>query len=190
MKSVNILKVLVFIIAVFLISLISFVGIYKYEKGEMVNILPEYVLGKEFKGSRLATFEVDKSTKNVEKENKDVTTEDEQKEEEQAEEEPVNKDEILTKENYELSKRIIENRIKKQKIEEYDIRLNEEYGTIVLNMAENNNTDKIVSYLIEPGDFQIVATDTEEVLMNKEDLKETKVMYYTRNKWNNSIFEC
>ena len=63
MKNKKTLKVLVLLVAIVLVSLIAFVGIYQYDKGSMKNILPEYALGKEIKGSRLITFKVDTSTK-------------------------------------------------------------------------------------------------------------------------------
>ena len=66
MKKNNILKIAVLIIAVLLISLVSFVGIYKTDKGVMQNIMKEYTMGKDLKGSRLIELAVDTSTKDVE----------------------------------------------------------------------------------------------------------------------------
>ena len=56
MKNKKTLKIVFFLIAILLISLLSFVGIYQYDKGLMKNVMPEYVLGKELKGSRFITF--------------------------------------------------------------------------------------------------------------------------------------
>ena len=193
MKKKNVLKVLAILVVILLISLISFVGIYKNEKGEFKNILPDYEQGKEVKGSRLITFKVDTSTKEVEKETEnnteetageeatteeneeEVSTENEQKE---TEEVPVNSSDVLTKENYEKSKKIIEKRLNDLEVSEYDIRVNDEDGTITLDMAEDTKTDDILQLLVQQGDFSIKDAETKEVLLGKDSLKEAKVMYY------------
>ena len=193
MKKKNILKILVLLVAVILIALISFVGIYKYDKGTMVNILPDFKMGKDFGGYRLVTLKVSDDTKSVEKDatEEEKTAEDESANEEQkadeenseenkakeTEEVPVNSEDVLTKDNYKLSKDIIEERIKGQKVDEYDIRVNEENGQIAIQLPENDNTDDVISFIIEPGDFNIIDTETEDVLLSKADLDSTKIMY-------------
>ena len=64
MKKNSGLKLAILIIAIVLISLISFVGIYKLERGTMKNIMPDYLVGKELNGTRLITFKVDDSNIN------------------------------------------------------------------------------------------------------------------------------
>lgn len=183
MKNKKTLKIVFFLIAILLISLISFVGIYQYDKGTMKNVMPEYVLGKELKGSRFITFEVDTSTKTVANDTQgDTQVADGQEgetEQKTTTEVPVNASEILTKENYELSKEIIEKRLKELKVSEYDIRVNEENGMIVLDLPDETNTDEIMQFLYTKGDFSIIDTDTEEVLLSKDDIEQTKVMYYS-----------
>ena len=189
MKNKKTLKVLVLLVAIVLVSLIAFVGIYQYDKGSMKNILPEYALGKEIKGSRLITFKVDTSTKTndtdssedaTETENADETSE--QSEENASKEVPVNATEVLNAENYQLSKNIIEKRLQEAKIEEYDIRVNEEDGKIILDMPNNTTTDNVLQFLMKQGDFNIIATDSEEVLLSKSDLEKSQVMYYSNEK--------
>lgn len=189
MKKGNFLKILVFVVAVILVSLVSFVGIYKYDKGSMVNILPNYELGKDFGGYRLVTLNVSDETKtvevdtNTEENTEGQATENEEKTDENTEEEkktqevPVNSNEVLTKDNYKLSKQIIETRLKNEKVQEYSIRLNEENGNIVLEIPETDTTDDIIGFLIEQGDFNIISTDTEEVLLNKTDIENAQIMY-------------
>ncbi len=189
MKNKKTLKVLVLLVAIVLVSLIAFVGIYQYDKGSMKNILPEYALGKEVKGSRLITFKVDTTTKTsdtdssedaTETENADETSE--QSEENASKEVPVNATEVLNAENYQLSKNIIEKRLQEAKIEEYDIRVNEEDGKIILDMPDNTTTDNVLQFLMQQGDFNIIATDSEEVLLSKSDLEKSQVMYYSNEK--------
>lgn len=185
MKNKNILKILVFIVVVILVALISFVGIYKYEKGEMVNIMPEYELSKELNGSRLITFAVDTSTKTSEEEkstneNSEENTEEVNNEEnkEETTEVAVNAPEVLTKENYELSKEIVEKKVNAYGITDYDLRVNKEDGTITLETEESNLLDDVMQFLIEKGDFNIIDTETKEVLLSKDALQDSKVMYY------------
>ena len=82
MKERNKLKIAVFLSIIALVFLISFVGIYKYDKGSMKNILPEYQMGKDVKGSRFITYEVDTSTKEVEDNTQEIQNDEEQNTEE------------------------------------------------------------------------------------------------------------
>ena len=49
------LKIALIILLIILISIISFVGIYVQEKKSMVNVLKDYQLGMDLKGSRIVT---------------------------------------------------------------------------------------------------------------------------------------
>ena len=44
-------------------------------------------------------------------------------------------------------------------------------------MPENENTDSVISNLGTAGKFQILDSETNEVLMNNDDIKAAKVMY-------------
>ncbi|MEI3394138.1 MAG: hypothetical protein V8R82_00130 [Clostridia bacterium] len=61
------------------------------------------------------------------------------------EEIPYNSQESQKEENYKESKRIIEERLKSLKITDYNIKIDESTGDILLEIAENDNTDSIVS---------------------------------------------
>ena len=94
------------------------------------------------------------------------------------EQEEETKENILTKENFEKSKQIVQNRMKYANISEYNIRVNEEDGTITLELPENTRTDEVLQYLTLKGDFTIIDADTKEVLLSKSDLKDATIMYY------------
>lgn len=177
MKKNNILKIAVLIIAVLLISLVSFVGIYKNDKGTMQNIMKEYTMGKDLQGSRLVELEVDTSTKDAES-----SATDEESEETESTQVPVNAEEVLTKENFEKSKKIIDQRLKNLKVTDYDLRVDKTSGTIIMDMPEDSQTDEIMQYVVNPGDFSIIATDTNEVLLSKENIKTSKIMYSSTEK--------
>lgn len=208
MKKNSVLKILVIIVAVILISLISFVGIYKQKHGVMENILPDYLLGKDISGYRMVTLKVDETTDEEADEstkeenatsdenNEDTNTanteentnsvaenenntvdENTENNSEQAEKEDSNEN-ILTKDNFEKSKEIIQDRMKYANIGEYNIRVSEEDGTITLELPENTRTDEVLQYLTLKGDFTIIDSDTKEVLLSKNDLKDATIMYY------------
>lgn len=172
MKKNGALKMAILVISILLISLISYVGIYKKEGGIWKNILPDYLVGKELSGTRLISFVVDDSTETVEK------TE-EETEETKTEEVPVNKTEVLTQENYELAKSIMKNRLDKFGIDNNDIRVNTENGDISLELAENKKIDDIMIYLFSQGKFQIIDSETEEILLDNSNIETAKTMYYT-----------
>lgn len=173
MKKNGALKMAILVISILLISLISFIGIYKQEGGSLKNILPEYNLGKELNGTRLISFVVDDSTEEVE-----VTGTGENFEETKKEKVPVNKEEVLTEANYELAKNIIKTRISKFGFDNYDIRVNKENGAIALEVAENVVIDDFLVYLLSQGTFQMIDTETKEVLLDNSDIQSAQTMYY------------
>ena len=83
----------------------------------------------------------------------------------------------LTEENYKKSKNILEERLKSLKIQNYEIRLDEQTGNMTITIPEDDTTDNIVRSLGTMGKFEIVDSDTNEVLMNNGDIKQSKVMY-------------
>ena len=94
---------------------------------------------------------------------------------------PVNAEEVLTKDNFNKVREIIEKRLNYLNTEEYDIRVDSETGKIILNMPEETKTDDIATIITQPGDFNIIATDTEEVLLTKNDIKNIDVKRYRRD---------
>ena len=177
MKKNSALKLIVLIIVVVLISLISFVGIYKLQNGQMVNIMPSYNVGKELKGTRLITFVVDESTKEVKNETAEVEGEGT---EENAETTtvPVNSKEVLTESNYELVKDILSRRLINYGFIDYDLRLDKATGTIALEVGESTELDDMLAFLVSQGDFRIIDSETEEVLLDRNNIKEVATTYY------------
>ncbi len=178
MKSEQKLKVVLVILLIVLISLISFGGIFVKQTKFVNNILPDYSWGTDLTGSRVLGISVDDSKNTViydkdgnvvEEEGKDTTTK----------EEPVNPEEILTKENYEKSKAIITERLKRMGVVNYTIRFDEENGKMYINLPENSQTDTIAQYVPIKGDFKIIDSETEEELLNKDHLKRAYWSYRT-----------
>ena len=64
MKNIKLEKILTILIII-AICLISFVGIFVMEQGRMKSILPEYSLGMNLTGARVAKFKVSEKTNEI-----------------------------------------------------------------------------------------------------------------------------
>lgn len=178
--SIKLLGKILTVIVIILISLISFIGIYVQDKNAMKNVVPEYKLGMDTYGSRNIVIKVDTSTETKKYDAEgNLVTDTENTENTTEIEEPVNNPEILTTENYQVVKDIITQRLEYMNVENYLIRLDEATGDINIEISENSITDYIAQYTITKGEFKIVDSDTEEVLLTNNDLKETTVQYGT-----------
>ena len=153
-KSKNIMKtikIITIILLIVLISMIGFFGIYKQNKNQMSNIVKDYTYAMDINGARTL-----KLTLNSE-----------------------NGDDVKTAENYETAKTIIEKRLKKLDVQEYKIGVNEETGEITVQIPENTQTDEIVSNLTTVGKFEIIDSETNDVLLDNSSIKSSKVLYNT-----------
>lgn len=182
MKKVKLLTIILMII---LVTMVAFGGVYVQTQNRMENKLKDYSYSMDLKGSRVVTFEINNGTKTIIKdaEGKEVADSENLTEEEIAqkgyvkEEVLYNKEEVLNSENYKNAKQIIEQRLKKLSVENYIIRLDEQTGKIILEIEENEDTDYIVSNISTTGKFEIVDSQTNEVLMTNKDIKLANVMY-------------
>lgn len=153
-KSKNVMKtikIITIILLIVLISMIGFFGIYKQNKNQMSNIVKDYTYAMDINGARTL-----KLTLNSE-----------------------NGDDVKTAENYETAKTIIEKRLKKLDVQEYKIGVNEETGEITVQIPENTQTDEIVSNLTTVGKFEIIDSETNDVLLDNSSIKSSKVLYNT-----------
>ena len=174
-----------------IISLVSFIGIYVEDKNQVNNIMPEYLLARDLKGYRrielkvsdeiAETIKYDDEGKVLPKDNTEIPVA-------RIEEKKVNEDEILTEENYKISKKIIEKRLNKMQVTDYIIRQDKTNGTIILELPENKNTDRVVGQIALQGKFEIVDNETNEVLMTNNDLKSVKAGYGSTQTGTTAIF--
>lgn len=180
-KNVS-LKILI-ILTIIAISLISFVGFYTKNKIEMVNVLPKYLLSMNLSGSREVTLKVSDDTEEIVYDNEGNVSEEGYDDEGNLKEgytkvdEKINKDEVLTENNYVNAKVVLEERLQALGAEDYTVRQDLETGTITINLPEDSNTDKIVGNLTYKGKFEVVDSQTGEVLMTNHDVKESKAVY-------------
>ena len=85
--------------------------------------------------------------------------------------------ENATSENYNKAKTIIAKRIEAMGENDYIIRQNSDNGKIIIEIPENENTDRIVGQVSLQGKFEIVDNETNEVLMTNEDIKNVESGY-------------
>lgn len=182
MKTKNYLKIGIILLVIITIALIGYVGIYVPQHGRMQNIVPDYQWGRDIAGSRVLNFAIDDSTNEVIKD-KDGNVIESATEEEIAQngytktEEKVNPDDSRTEENYQKAKEIMEERIKKSGFSDYMLRLNRENGEMTIELREDQNTDDVINLLYSAGKFEVTDSQTNEVLLNNEDVEKASVLY-------------
>ena len=180
------LKLITEILAIFVICLVSFVGIYTKNTNKMENKVKNYELSKDLKGYRELVFKVSDATEVLDSSGKVVGNTDNytdstiESNSYQKSENKINDDADLTEENYEKAKTIIEKRLKSLKVQDYNLSLNKENGDIYLQIPENSETDHTVSNILQVANFEIKdSEDTSNILVTNEDLKKVSAMYNT-----------
>ena len=142
------IKILTITITIILITMIAFFGIYIEKNNIMENIVKDYNYSSDISGTRTIVLTVDSA-----------------------------EDSAKTEENYLKTKTILENRLKDIGVGDYKIRLNEQNGDIIVEIPQDESTDPIVTNLATIGKFEIIDTDTKEVLMTNEDIKSAKALF-------------
>lgn len=181
-KKTNVLKVILTIVIVILLCMVSFFGVYVKKNGTYFNAVKDYNLAMELEGSRQVILKPDESTEKVTKDSDgnvvENAKEDEIKEKGYTTEEtPVNSEDVLNKENFDKVKNIISKRLEDYKFDEYQIKEDTDNGNIVLELAENDDTDTVLSVINQQGKFEIKDSESKEVLMDNSMIKDSKVLY-------------
>ena len=185
MKNSKLLTKILIILVIIVVTLIAFLGIYVKDKNTTKNLIKENVYGMNLKGYRLVSLNPSTKTEKIyynsegtKVESSEATNDDGNLKEGYVEkEENVNKPEVLTAENFEKMQKIIENRLKRLGITQYNIKLDKWTGQIVVEMLEDEDIDDTITYLNNMGQFAIIDAETKEVLINSDRVKSVKVMY-------------
>ena len=156
----------------------------------MINKVNNYWLGMDLEGSRRIELAVNTSKQTIkyDKDGKEIASTDTTTEVAREEEKEINTQEVLTSDNYKLTKTVLEKRLNKMGINDYEIRLNEANGNITLNIPENDDTDVTVAQIAYQGKFEVIDNDTKEVLMTNDDLKTVKAGYGQTSSGATTIF--
>ena len=196
MKNTKILKTTLIILIIILISIISFVGVYVQNKNQMKNILPEYLLSRELSEHTVVELKVsekeendeesaneeENTSTNAEEENSDASVKEEASEgetenttenttAETSNEESNKSDEKDDTENYKKAKEVITKRLASMNVVDYAIKQNKENGTIIIELPKNDNLSNMINEIASTGKFEIVDSETKEVLMTNDDIK-------------------
>lgn len=190
-KVLKRVRVIAILIITLLIIAIGFFGVYAKSKGVWANALPEYNLGMEFAGYKELHFELDST-----EETKDIyvdengnykgdvisnTTTDDSGE--VAQEESVegkykienrtirkNDPSKINIENFEKAKKIIQNRLERYDLYEYNLRQDSVTGKIVLEVPDDEDLDLKVSLVATIGKITFVDSETGVILLDDSNL--------------------
>ena len=92
----------------------------------------------------------------------------------------VNSEESLTLENYEKCKSIIEKRLNYLNVEDYNLSLDTQNGTITLQIPEDSETDHTVSNILQISKFEIRdSEDSSNVFITNDNIKDISSAYNT-----------
>ena len=161
-------KITTIILAIILVTIVSFGGVYIQTQNRMENKIKAYTYGRELKGERqleLEGYQLQSESNNSSEstdtsESEDTTTQDN-----------------LTPENYEIVKNTIEKRLKSLRTQDYTISLNKEDGTITVELPEDDKTDDLAYYLTTSGKVEIKEKDTSTELLNENMVKKAQYTY-------------
>lgn len=175
------LKIGLIILVIVLIVVVGFGGVYIKKLVSYNNIIPDYEMGLKLKGSRITALKVADHTHEVIYDSEgnvvDEIPEGADENDYRTEQVPENNEEDKTQENYKKVKEIIKGRLEALAVSNYEVRLNEESGNILVELADTDNTDTILASLLESGEFEIIDTDDKTVLMTNDDVESASVVY-------------
>lgn len=204
-KNLKKIRTVALILLITLIALIAFAGVFGKSLNQFKNIIPDYTYGMELNGTRELKFVVDTSEEEKEvyvddagnilgevkdsssnsnvslsTDNSSETTETEKTELSYAKETrkiKKNDDSVLTKDNYEKTKKVIQNRFNKQGISEYDIRLDNVTGALVVDVPDSSDINSIYELVQTKGNIQIIDNQTGIVLIDGKNVKKVEAVY-------------
>ena len=181
----KILKNITKILAILVICLISYVGIYVQKSNRMDNIVKSYEYTKELQGYRQVILEVSDATEVQSSIGKIIGNTDNFTDAEISENNytktdiKVNKENDINIDNYKKTKTLLEKRLKVMKVDDYNISLDNNTGSITILLPENSDTDTVISNLTEVGKFTMKDSETGEEFIGNRDIKKASSVYNT-----------
>ena len=188
-------KILTIALAILLVTLIAFGGVYIQTQNRMENKVKDYELGRELDSQRVIELKIkETSTDNSKENSSDETTDSENTEETEKSEETTSTENEstenkLTEKDYENAKKIMENRLQALGAQDYTISLDKENGTVRVELAENDNVDMYIYYLYASQKITIKDTDSKDILLNDEMIKGAKYSYTSDSKGAYQVYE-
>lgn len=172
------LKIILITLLIILLAIISFAGLFVQNTKFMKNIVPEYQLGMDLQGYRTITLLISDEEETIYYD-KDGNVVSSAQDDGTSKKVPINNEEDLTNENYKKARDLMKQRLEHLGISEYLIRLDEENGSVTVQIPEDNMTDTASQFLYTRGNFELKDADTGEVLLDSSNLKEVTMGYST-----------
>lgn len=174
MKKEGSLKLILAILVIILLCIVSLGGIYAKDKNVMKNVLPNYILGMDLDTNTIIKLDVVKNEGNSSENTQEESNETEKNSESENSENAENNTEknnsengqaqnIYTVENFKQSKKIIEKRLKNAGINQYTLRLDEQLGTIIMEVPDDTNNDTLQNIFVV-GKTEIKISENNEVI--------------------------
>lgn len=195
MKKVKIITIILAIIA---ITLVAFGGVYIQTQNRMENKVKDYQLGKELEGERVIELKIksdsDESENTETSEETDGTTEENTENAEATDstaEETESEQTIIDAETLEKCKTVkktIEKRLKALGSEDYTISLNEQDGTIRVELPEDDSVDSYAYFLYATLNIDVKDEESEEELISDSMIKKATYSYGSNNSGSYQVY--
>ncbi len=179
-------KILTIVLAIILVTLIAFGGIYVQTQNRMENKVKDYELGRELKSQRVVEIKIKEDSAESSSDNSKENSSEEMKNTDSSEEKTESE---LTEKDYENAKKIMEKRLQSLGAQDYTISLNKENGTVRVELPENDNVDMYIYYLYASQKITIKDTDSKDILLNDEMIKGAKYSYSNDSKGAYQVYE-
>lgn len=197
----NVKTVVILLIAI-LISTIAFFGLYVQKAGVWKNILKDYTLGMELKGFRELRFELDNTEESkevyvdadgnymgdvIEETTEESTTGVEEETEVSGKYQietrtiKVNDPSNINIENFEKSKKIIQDRLEDIDLYEYNIRLDSVTGELIVEVPDDENIDLEETLVLTVGKVTITDYQTGVLLIDDSHVKKAAMLGSNEN---------
>lgn len=176
-------KIFTIILAIILITMIAFGGIYVQKQNRMENKVKDYELGRELKSQRVVELKI------KEVENDSTNSEEEKKETAETTESSEKNVEELNESDFENAKKVMEKRLQYLGATDYTISLNKEDGTVRVELPENNNTDMYIYYLYASQKITIKDEEDKKIILDDDMIKKAKYSYVSDAKGAYQVYE-
>lgn len=178
MKKECSLKIILATLVIILLCIVSLGGIYAKDRNIMKNVLPNYIIGMDLDTNTIIKLDVVKNEENssenpqeennVTEENSESNNNVEDSEQTKNSTEKNNSENgqvqnIYTVENFEQCKKIIEKRLKNAEINQYTLRLDEQSGTIIMEVPDDVSNETLQNIFVV-GKTEIKISENNEVI--------------------------
>ena len=181
MKIRKKLSLILMVLICILLILIGFVGVYEKDINKYINKIPKYKLSSDLKGSTIFELTPDSSNKTTyyDKDGKKVdetSVTEENKNDYTKEELPVNNEEVLNKENYESTLKILKERLKFLRVDQYSLDLDEKTGKIILTF-EDDYPEDVKNILPMEGKLELEDSNSSDIILDYSNIKSIQPNY-------------